>query len=98
MSPAMKLIDFLFFESHPMIAVLFCAEIKENNNKGVPIPSPNKKKFIKLFMKLVVEELIANKITRDAGLQGRTIAPKKNPKMKADRRGFFFIGAFILGK
>ena len=90
--------DFLFFDSHPMIALLFCAEINENNSNGVPIPSPNKKKFIRLFMKLVVEELIANKITRDAGLQGRTIAPKKNPKRNADIKGFFLIGALILGK
>ena len=49
-------------------------------------------------MKLVVDVLIANRTIRDAGLHGRTIAPKKKPKIKALNMGLFLIGAFILGK
>ena len=78
--------------------MLFCADIIEKSNNGVPIPKPKSKKFIRLLMKLVVDVLIANRTIRDAGLHGRTIAPKKKPKIKALNMGLFLIGAFILGK
>ena len=49
-------------------------------------------------MKPVVDELIANKTINDAGLQGRTIAPKNRPKIKELNIGFFLMGALTLGK
>ena len=49
-------------------------------------------------MKLVVDVLIANNTIKDAGLQGRTIAPKNKPKINALNSGFFCNGAFTLGK
>lgn len=39
--------------------------------------------------------LIANKTIKDAGLQGKTIAPKKKPKTNELSKGFFVIGALI---
>ena len=78
--------------------MLFCAEMNEKINNGVPIPTPNSKKFIRLLMKLVVDVLIANRTTKDAGLQGRTIAPKNNPKINALQVGLSFMGALNLGK
>jgi len=92
MSPAIKFIARLFLESHPITAVLFCADIIEKSNRGVPIPNPKSKKLNRLLMKLVVDVLIANNIISDAGLQGRTIAPKNNPNMNALNRGFFLDG------
>ena len=41
--------------------------------------------------------LIANKTTNDAGLHGRTIAPKKNPKINELKKGFLTVGDFICG-
>mgnify|MGYP004349842463 CR=1 len=62
--------------------MLFCAENIENNKRGVLIPIPNNMKLIKLLMKLIVEVLRAKRTVNEAGLQGRTISPKKNPNMK----------------
>jgi len=41
--------------------------------------------------------LIANKTIKEAGLHGRTIAPKNIPNKKELRRGFFKIGEEIFG-
>lgn len=49
-------------------------------------------------MKLVVEVDMANKIARDAGLQGKTISPKNNPNKNASHKGFCCIGELNLGK
>lgn len=48
-------------------------------------------------MKSVVDVLIANKTISDAGLQGRTIAPKKIPNKNELISGFFKIGEEIFG-
>lgn len=61
------------------------------------MPIPNKIKFVRLLIKLVVEVLKANRTTREAGLHGKTIAPKKNPNMNALKKGLFFIGVLNLG-
>ena len=45
----------------------------------------------------MVDVLIANKTINEAGLQGRTIAPKKIPNENELKRGFFKIGEDILG-
>lgn len=41
--------------------------------------------------------LIANKTIKDAGLHGRTIAPKKKPKRNALSKGFLDFGVTIFG-
>ena len=64
----------------------------------MPIPIPKSRKLIRLLMKDVVEEEIANSIARLAGLQGSTISPKNSPKSKASHNGFSFIGELNLGK
>ena len=69
-----------------------------NKSKGRDIPTPKNTKLSKFVKKSTVEVLIANKIISDAGLHGKTIAPKKKPKINELRKGFLVIGAFILGK
>ncbi len=47
---------------------------------------------------LIVVVVNANKTIKEAGLHGRTIAPKNNPKTNALNKGFLIIGALIFGK
>jgi len=54
-------------------------------------------KLNKFKIKLVVVVLIANKTIKVAGLQGSTIAPKKNPNKNELSRGFFAVGDLNLG-
>ena len=83
--PATRFI-FLCFEVNQVITVLLLpAEINENISNGKAMPTPNKIKLKKLATKLTVDVDIANKTIKEAGLQGNTIAPKKNPKIKADQ-------------
>jgi len=79
------------------MAVLFAAEINANINRGSAIPIPNTKKLNKFNMKLIVDVLIANNTIKDDGLQGKTIAPKKKPKINEVKYAFFVTGACILG-
>jgi len=76
---------------------LHWADIIEKASSGRAIPIPKKIKLKRLAVKDIVDVLTANKTIRDAGLQGKTIAPKKNPKMKDVDNGFLVIGALILG-
>ena len=69
----------------------------ENIKSGMAMPSPKKINVSKFMNALVVEVLNANNITSEAGLHGRTIAPKNSPKSNADKKGFFVIGEVILG-
>ena len=81
--PAIKLICFLWDVNHP---ITFCPDVADtiaNNNRGNPMPIPNTMKLSKLVIKLVTDVLTANKTANPAGLQGRTIAPKKSPNSKA---------------
>ena len=77
---------------------LHWAEIIENNNRGRAIPIPKNTKFNRLVVKPIVEVLIANRIIRDAGLHGKTMAPKKKPKINEVKIGFLVIGALTFGK
>ena len=81
-----------------MMVELFAAETAENNNRGRPMPMPKKRKLPKLVIKLVVDVLIAKRTISDAGLQGSTIAPKKNPKPNAVLSGFLPTGVRNFGK
>jgi len=54
-------------------------------------------KLSRLVAKPIVEVLIANKTIRDAGLHGRTMAPKNRPKTRAVKIGFFRVGLLICG-
>ncbi len=97
-SPAIRLIALLCNPSQLIIACDFPADNIENNSNGVPIPIPNSKKLIRLFMKDIVDVEIANSIARLAGLQGNTISPKNNPNRNASHNGFCCIGELNLGK
>ena len=77
---------------------LHWAEIIENNNRGRAIPIPKNTKFNRLVVKPIVEVLIANRTIRDAGLHGKTMAPKKKPKINEVKIGFLVIGALTFGK
>ena len=55
-------------------------------------------KFPRLIKKLNVEVETANRSASDAGLQGRTIAPKNNPKIREVVTGFFKTGALYFGR
>ena len=74
---------------------LHCAEINANTSRGRDIPTPKNTKLSKFVKKSTVEVLIANKIISDAGLHGRTIAPKKKPKTYELKKGFLAVGDFI---
>jgi len=80
--PAIKFMIFLFFVKKFIIIWLLAADIIENNNKGNAIPIPKTIKFKRLVTKPKVDVLIANNTTNDAGLHGKTITPKKKPKIK----------------
>ena len=96
-NPATRFIALLFFVKNPITVLLHCAEINANKSKGRDIPTPKNTKLSKFVKKSTVDVLIANKTISDAGLHGRTIAPKNKPKIKALNKGFFLIGAFTLG-
>ena len=53
---------------------------------------------MRLLIKLIVEVDIAKRITREAGLQGITIAPKKRPKRKEVFVGFVPVLIEYLGR
>ena len=80
-NPAIKLICLWYPVNHPITTLLLVAEIIANISKGIPIPIPKTMKLKKFETKLTADVLTANKTTNEAGLHGRTIAPKNNPKM-----------------
>ncbi len=94
-NPAIKLIPLLFLVKKPITDSLHWAEIIEKASKGRAIPIPKKMKLNRFVTKPMVDVLMANKTINDAGLQGKTIAPKKKPKIKEVANGFLVIGAFI---
>ena len=79
--PDIKFIVLFFLVKKPITFLLLAADINEKSNSGRPIPIPKSKKLNKFVIKLMVDVLMANKTTSEAGLQGRTIRPKNNPKM-----------------
>ena len=82
-----------------MIIFLFhFADKIENASKGNPKPIPKAKKLIMLDVKLLNNNALAKKAAINAGLHGITIAPKKNPKIKALSSGFFAVFTFAFGK
>jgi hypothetical protein len=68
---------------------------KTSNGNAIPIP--NTMKLRRLVKKSIVDALIANSTISEAGLQGKTIAPKNNPKTKEVNKGFLRIGACHFG-
>jgi len=78
--------------------LLHWAEIAAKINNGRAIPIPKNMKLNKFVTKPIVEVLIANKTTNEAGLHGRTMAPKKNPKPNELKKGFLDVGDRICGK
>ena len=94
-NPATKLIFLLFLVKNPITVSLHCAEINANKSSGSDIPMPKNTKLNRFATKSRVDVLIANRIISDAGLHGRTIAPKKKPKINELKKGFLVIGALI---
>ncbi len=94
----MRFIILFLFARKLIIMSLFAAEIIEKINSGAAIPIPKMIKLNRLAIKLMVDVLIAKSITKEAGLQGSTIAPKKNPKINELKKGFLVTGAWIFGK
>ena len=80
--PDIKFIILFFLVKNSITLLLFAAEINAKTNNGNPMPTPKRIKLNKLVIKLVVDVLTANKTTREAGLQGRTISPKNNPNIR----------------
>ena len=81
-NPAIKLIILFLAVKKPITSLLFVAEATANISKGKPIPIPKTTKFNKLTANSIIEVLTANNTAREAGLHGKTIAPKKRPKIK----------------
>lgn len=77
--PAVKFIVFLFFVAKFIIFWLQLIEINEKARRGKPSPIPNPKKFSMLDAKLLMIKALAKNAPMNAGLHGRTIAPKKKP-------------------
>ncbi len=96
--PALMFINFLYLVKKPITSLLLVAERIANTSKGNPIPIPKNTKLSKFVVKLITEVDTANRTANEAGLQGRTIAPKNNPKINADKVGFFKTGAVVFGK
>ncbi len=95
--PAVKLIAFLFFVAKFIIFWLQLTEINEKARRGNPIPIPNPKKFSMLDAKLSMIKARAKNAPMNAGLHGRTIAPKKNPYVRALIVGCLLVGVLSLG-
>ena len=51
-------------------------------NKGKAIPNPKTTKLNRLTTNSIMEVLTANNTAKEAGLQGKTIAPKNKPKIR----------------
>ncbi len=68
-------------------------ETTERTNNGKPIPNPKNKKFDILAKKFVTKSARVKNAAINAGLQGMTIAPKKNPNINALSNGFLAVGA-----
>ena len=79
--PAIRLMDCLCEVIQLITCVLYAEEIIAKMSRGSAIPIPKRMKLKRLAMKLTVDVLIANNIINEAGLQGRTIIPKKNPNI-----------------
>ena len=58
-----------------------------NTNNGNPRPIPKERKLNILEKKSPNKRALAKNAVTNAGLQGRTIAPKKKPKINALFRG-----------
>ena len=72
----------MFFVRKLIQSWLFVAETADRITNGRDMPKANAMKLNKLNMNENVDVLSANNIINDAGLHGRTIAPKKNPNKK----------------
>ena len=78
-NPDKKFIFLWYFARNLIIVELQFAETIENRINGKPIPSPKNKKLSMLSVKLVIKAVLAKNAAINAGLQGITMAPKKNP-------------------
>ena len=91
------LIGFLFLVAKFIIDWLHFEETSEKNKRGNPRPIPKKTKFNIVLKKFENNKDLAKNAEINAGLQGITIAPKKNPYNKAFITGLFAVGVFGFG-
>ena len=64
------------------------ADSNEKASNGKPRPNPNARKLRLFARNSVVVVARAKKAAMNPGLQGKTIAPKKNPNVNALTNGF----------
>jgi len=75
-----------------IIASVAALEIAANTNKGKPMPMPKNRRRSTFSRKLKADMVLVKKAAINRGLHGTTIAPKKNPNMKALTQGFLAVG------
>ncbi len=97
MRPEPRLISRLFFPRSEISVWLFADPISERTINGKLNPIPKKRKLRTFEAKPIIVSALVNKAAMKSGLQGITIAPKKNPKRNALRKGFLEVGALICG-
>ena len=77
--PAVLLILLLCLVRNVITFFEYCAEINGSKSNGSAIPIPNTRNPKRLVRKLEIFVESAKRITKDAGLQGSTMIPKKSP-------------------
>ena len=87
--PANRFIFLLCFVRKPIMATLLVADSNEKASNGKPRPNPNARKLRLFARNCVVVVARAKNAAIKPGLHGKTIAPKKNPKVNALTNGFF---------
>ena len=80
--PAILLIPVLFCDNSPISQPPLEDDNPPKKSKGRAIPKPNTRKLKRFSKKPEVVVDRAKRTTRDAGLHGKTMAPKKNPNTK----------------
>ena len=89
--PANRFIFLLCFVRKPIMATLLVEDNNEKANNGKPRPNPNARKLMIFARNSGVVVARAKKAAMSPGLQGKTIAPKKNPNVYALTNGFLEI-------
>jgi len=89
--PANRFIFLLCLVRKPIMATLLVEDNNEKANNGKPRPNPNARKLVIFARNSVVVVARAKKAAMNPGLHGKTIAPKKNPKVNALTNGFLEI-------
>ena len=96
--PAIILIARLYLTRKVIIFPLKVLDTIASTNKGNPMPRAKTKKLIIFSKNAIVSRAFVKKAAIKSGLQGITIAPKKNPKRKAFHKTCFVLMEWIFGR